>query len=456
MSKKFPQVIFDIAIGGTSVGRITFELFTDITPKTAENFRGLCTGEYGTTTINGNKKKLIYKDSKFHRIIDQFVVQGGDFVNGNGTGNASIYGGQFADENFSRRHACAGLLSMANAGRNTNGSQFFITLKACPHLDGKHVVFGQVIDGMDVVRKMAKVPVDMNDKPKIPVEIINCDQIGDARHYIRNDPFSKDNQLIIKKSELEKQEQIASDLHKEEQEQHRQKLEKLKNQIKQLDQAKQEEDEELQILNQASKKLSQSTQERLKAIQLKMNEARRGNTKAVLEEQIRAEDPNYEKNKKLQKYYEKKEQKLKTLESQGLTKEQTYLNQTASQAEYSKGKQKNKNESFGWDVFNSDSVYKAYEKRCSNLKVDQEHYQKQKENPNIGSLEEGASRLSEDLQKQIEKRAKFSNRRKYNEDEKVDFINDRNKVFNQKLNRAFDPYVQEIRENLERKTAQNF
>ena len=149
------------------MGRIVIELYTDITPRTAENFRALCTGKYililiiiltliivigehGTGKIS--KKKLHYLGSKFHRVVEDFVIQGGDITTGDGSGGESIYGKHFEDENFQRRHAHAGILSMANHGRNTNSSQFFITLKPCPHLDGKHVVFGQVVEGMDVVR----------------------------------------------------------------------------------------------------------------------------------------------------------------------------------------------------------------------------------------------------------------------------------------------------------------
>lgn len=127
-------------------------MFSDLTPKTSENFRGLCTGEYGTVGLQSRTKKLSYENSLFHRIIDGFVLQGGDITHTDGRGGHSIYGPKFNDENFQRRHACAGLLSMANSGRNSNHSQFFITLKACPHLNGKHVVFGQVIEGMKVVR----------------------------------------------------------------------------------------------------------------------------------------------------------------------------------------------------------------------------------------------------------------------------------------------------------------
>ncbi|KAK8825410.1 hypothetical protein WA538_003106, partial [Blastocystis sp. DL] len=146
-----PRVFFDISIGGQPAGRITFELFSDIVPKTAENFRCLCTGEKGK---GRQGEDLCYKNSIFHRVIPGFMLQGGDITDFNGYGGESIYGTKFADESFVVRHDRAGLLSMANAGPNTNGSQFFITTVPTPHLNGHHVVFGQVIDGMDVVKKI--------------------------------------------------------------------------------------------------------------------------------------------------------------------------------------------------------------------------------------------------------------------------------------------------------------
>ena len=168
-----PRVYFDVSIND-KVSRIQFELFKNVVPKTAENFRALCTGEKGK---GRSGKPLHFLNSIFHRIIPGFMAQGGDFTKFNGTGGESIYGGEFKDENFKIRHDKPFLLSMANAGRNTNGSQFFITFAATPHLNGKHVVFGRVEKGADVVAAMGRVRTNHDDKPKTPIKIVKCGQL---------------------------------------------------------------------------------------------------------------------------------------------------------------------------------------------------------------------------------------------------------------------------------------
>jgi len=168
-----PRVFFDIAIGPKKAGRIVFRLFKDKVPKTAENFRALATGEKGVGKFG---KPLHFKGSRFHRIIPRFMCQGGDFTHGDGTGGESIYGAKFADENFLLKHSAPGLLSMANAGRNTNGSQFFITLVPCPHLDGAHVVFGEVVEGLDIVKQMEAVG-SQNGRVSLPVTISDSGEV---------------------------------------------------------------------------------------------------------------------------------------------------------------------------------------------------------------------------------------------------------------------------------------
>lgn len=160
-----PKATMQIRTGDEPAGTVEVELFADVVPKTTANFLALCSGEKG--------EDMRYAGSPFHRIIPGFMIQGGDFTNGNGTGGKSIYGDRFEDENFDLKHDQAGLLSMANAGPNTNGSQFFITVAATPWLNGKHVVFGKVTDGMDVVRAM-EAQGSRSGRTKEPVVLEEC------------------------------------------------------------------------------------------------------------------------------------------------------------------------------------------------------------------------------------------------------------------------------------------
>ena len=170
---------FDIAVGGEEVGRIRMKLYDTVVPKTCKNFMLLCDG-YQEEGEEFPRKR--YAGTVFHRVIRNFMLQGGDYTRGDGTGGASIYGETFEDENFNIKHTKEGLLSMANAGPGTNGSQFFITCKDTPHLDNKHVVFGEVIEGMNIVKMIENLETNENDRPLQEAMIIDCgcEQMGEC------------------------------------------------------------------------------------------------------------------------------------------------------------------------------------------------------------------------------------------------------------------------------------
>ena len=173
MAYNNPLVFLEVGADEKPLGRLVFELFITDVPRTAENFRALCTGEKG---IGKSEKPLSFKDNVFHRVIPEFMAQGGDITKGDGTGGESIYGKKFEDENFKLKHNMEGLLSMANCGKDTNNSQFFITFDACPWLDGKHVVFGRLTEGLSVLKQIENLG-SQNGYPRKTIKITDCGQL---------------------------------------------------------------------------------------------------------------------------------------------------------------------------------------------------------------------------------------------------------------------------------------
>lgn len=173
-NSSLPKVFLNIKAGNKDLGQVIIKLFTNNVPRTCQNFRALCTGERGYTSKG---KKISYRGSPFHRIISGFMVQGGDIENGDGTGKMSIYGNSFPDENFMIQHNKPGIVSMANSGPDSNGCQFFIITEAQPHLDNKHVAFGQVIKGMDIIKEIEELGTE-NGKPLVNIIISDCGSIS--------------------------------------------------------------------------------------------------------------------------------------------------------------------------------------------------------------------------------------------------------------------------------------
>ncbi|GIY73388.1 peptidyl-prolyl cis-trans isomerase G [Caerostris darwini] len=224
VDKKFsPRCFLDVEIDGESAGRIIIELFADVCPITCENFRALCTGEKGLGQTTS--KPLHYKGAPFHRVVKNFVIQGGDFVAGNGTGGESIYGGQFKDENFDIPHDKPFLLSMSNRGKDSNGSQFFITTNVAPHLNGKHTVFGEVINGHEVVTKIESIKTDKNCRPVKDVKISNCGELvlklKQKSKRVTESSSSSESESVKEKSSKRKKKHKHQKKHKKEKKEHK-------------------------------------------------------------------------------------------------------------------------------------------------------------------------------------------------------------------------------------------
>eukprot|EP00904_Undaria_pinnatifida_P005712 jgi/Undpi1/2270/HiC_scaffold_13.g05656.m1 len=453
-----PQIFMDIKIGDRQVGRMVFELFASVAPRTAENFRALCTGERGLS--KKTNLRLHFKDSVFHRVIPGFMAQGGDFTRGDGTGGESIYGDKFADENFVCPHEGRGLLSMANAGPDTNGSQFFITFATAPHLDGRHTVFGKIVEGMDVLDIMEKVSTAGNDRPRLPVTIDDCGQVGEM--------VDDENQEGDGIGQSSSSPTTAGDgsgnaaagerggaLGDED-------TEGRSGGKKQQEEDEEEEEVELEEPDEEALGKMSALEQRLFKVRLKMNKGRRANKKAVKEEYNRLSDPGYAAKMRSKDREEAKKRWDNEMKERGLSKDEAFMVETAAAAEIvseHKNKKEKHKAAFGWNVFNQDALFKGYKKRLEKLPKPKAGSEgaRMEDTAEYGAKDDadaqGMQRVVDELMDKEKRKEAFSRRRSEHGATDIDYINDRNKHFNKKIKRAYDKYTVEIRQNLERGTA---
>ena len=501
------RVFMDFVAGNTALGRIEIELFVDITPQTCENFRGLCTGEYGDGHVY--RKKLSYKGTKIFQVVDGKYMIGGDIVYNSGRGGESIYGEFFKDENFKRRHACGGLLSMNNFGKDKNNSQFIITIKACPQLDDKHVVFGHVIKGMEVIKEIGKIPTDMNNRPKVKIFVFNCGDFDFKRTKFQGDIFKETIDEIIRiRTEKEKikmmgpeeiteyKKQLAEKKAEEEKRENDYNFEKdiedkndldmrgnnlideiiinknnnniKANNIIENDEEEEEEDDNEDDNIKLNNKIDDDIMKEYESTLLKINEAINLNTKEVnLSNYINSnhdlinQDNNYIflKGKRTDKSWARKEEETKNIMmAKGIPETKKYLLESISQNEKKANylNKKKKREIKGNDLFTVEAYYRAYKKRSKALPFDKDLYDDEMINgisKNKIQNEIKKELLGNDMKEQIDKRSKFSRRRPIFEEDEVDYINERNQKYNKKLHRFFGKESKEIKNNMERRTA---
>ncbi|GIL65939.1 hypothetical protein Vafri_19568 [Volvox africanus] len=431
-----PRVWFDIQIGSEAAGRVVMELFADIVPRTVENFRALCTGEKG---VGKSGKRLHFKGCVFHRIIPDFMCQGGDFTAGDGTGGESIYGDRFEDERpgLALKHDKPGILSMANAGPNTNGSQFFVCTVPCPWLNGKHVVFGRVVEGMTTVKRM-EVVGQRSGKPSRRVLITDCGQLP-----------SKLQMMLKLKAEKEEAAMLRSDPNEVNPDQESlQRLKALKQQQQQpakkasapvpsalgtiaavLGFGKPAEQRDQQELREGSREeadghgaqqMDEGTergrgsepdtegpddqpgslsddggleeadpyagmsakQRKLLELRQRLQQCRKQNQNAVVAEKKRQKSPGAEtrggSDDKRRWYEEKQKRRAEDLERLGLDPSQAHRLETAEAAALKYEKREKKGGPTGWGVFASENLYQAYLKRSENVPYTQDDYEKAK------------------------------------------------------------------------------
>ena len=452
--KKNTRVFLDIIIGSKAAGRITIELFEDLTPFTSENFRGLCSGDYGKSQSG---QDLFYQDSLFFKLIPNKYLIGGDIVTNTGKSGESIYGKTFVDENFSRRHSGIGLVSTYSRGPNTNSSSFIITLGECPELDDKSVVFGQVVEGLQVLKTIEKTPADSYHKPIVPVRVFNCGQLGDGREHVKFEEF-RDQIKIYRAFEERKAQRKEEHLR-----QYYEMMEKIAKEAgkKETEENEAEEQENLESDSENEEPEADSNSSlasRLAKLQASLKKAKKINEKAVVEEDDRSINPAIDKKLKKQEWLTKEKFKQEALEVLGIPNDKQYLTDSIAHAGNveKKKRKRDKRSAYGWEVFNSDAHMRAYKKRIANLKIDKDLAQKQnddKETVVVNPDPEKVEKMAAELESEAEKKQKFTRRRPFYDDLDVNFINERNRVYNLKLERTYRETAAEIKKNLERGTS---
>ncbi|KAK9839477.1 hypothetical protein WJX81_004402 [Elliptochloris bilobata] len=522
-----PRVFLDIELDGEPAGRVAITLYADTVPRTAENFRMLCVG--GGTGRSG--QKLHFHGSKFHRIIPEFMCQGGDFTRGDGTGGESIYGPTFEDENFRHKHDAPGILSMANAGKDTNGSQFFLCTVPCAWLDGKHVVFGKVEEGMQVVRRMEACGT-RSGRPAKSVVIADCGELPSRRQILSRMVAQKEEEANLKKDPL----QVNPD---------QESLQRLKLIRGEVDApmrapkpARTAQDElaeaeagasgrggaadaarELPGSNGAGRDESGAEgdlgggggeaggvdrgyrgggggiregdgegdypaaqegydptegmnprQRKLWELQQKLSASRRANQDAVVAEKRRKARPEGATDaagSKRRWYEEQQKKRAEELKRIGLEPDQAHRLHTAESAAAHYAKRDAKPPMAGSDAWSARAYASAYDKRAAKVPVDLKAYEAAKaREPEFyragDSMLYGVApavpvervdAMVMELNARKSARKSFARRRAYEPDKDVDSINDRNEMFNKKIDRFFSQHTKEIKANLERGTA---
>lgn len=438
--------------GSQKLGTLHLELYQDAVPHTVQNF----------VTLLQRPAKAGYRDSTFHRIIKGFMAQGGDFTAGDGTGGTSASGDEFADENFLHRHVRAGTLSMANAGKDTNGSQFFMTFRPTPHLDGKHVVFGHVDlerGGAALLEALEKVPTGKDDRPHQAVIVVDCGVIQEEEEEkaVERDEdeidLDDDGDKVEQETRKEKDDTDGTKQDKEQLEQ---------------EEAPEESDEEDESVPRTK---SEALKRRLRKLKQKMNQARQLNRQAVQQEGERLGSiDGMSKERKRQAAMDKRARET-TLQARNAKAMNTaaeagvdgkYLVEQASEsvARANARAEKDETNRFGVnDYYNPEGQHRNYRRNLKSLphQVDTTTVSTETYNPLQNAVDpdqerQGAQRLADELHRRIEKGQKRNSKRKEAEDT-GNYINQRNKRFNEKINRTYDKATEEIRQNLERGTA---